>query len=477
MKISDVRFDSEFEEDGTWWLPENQDNKFNGKLSYSPTNGIELKNFNGNNLVIALNDPTGGIEQNFNGVSKRYSSDNKTVYGKLKSGLEVSLFDLSAWLNNRSNFNIFRAFFGKHVEKKDLSQIHFQKVKIDFNFLDTLKDNNEIYDVYERNAQNKNLNNWKLKNAYEIEIDNIKAEISYSQNIEPKKHLESVEDIIITPETKVPFNWFSKVISDLENFLLLISDMHVQRTQILFYINDNDYISFLHKLNFPVDKKEMNYPRVKMIEVRHVKDKLGDILQSWFKISDELRPVFDFFFGVKINPSLYEESQYIHLMQALEIFLRKTDHFELLPKKAFQEFKNIMTKTIKDLKDLDFSKDFKESAKSKLQYWNEPSLRERLKRVISSLDEDLKNRLIHHIRGGDKEKIFINKVVNIRNDLIHHGAYKDDSKGKDIPHYDNISYYIKKLLVLLSYLILVEVGFPKDLVSKNLRSIGHGGYL
>ena len=24
MKISDVRFDSEFEEEGIWWLPENQ---------------------------------------------------------------------------------------------------------------------------------------------------------------------------------------------------------------------------------------------------------------------------------------------------------------------------------------------------------------------------------------------------------------------------------------------------------------------
>ena len=151
----------------------------------------------------------------------------------------------------------------------------------------------------------------------------------------------------------------------------------------------------------------------------------------------------------------------------MEVFLRKTDHFDLLPEKEFQEFKDIMTKTIKDL---DFGKDFKKSAIDKLKYWNEPSLRERLKRVMSSLDEDLKNQLIYYLKEEDKEKskenlekLFINKVVNIRNDLIHCGSYKDNSKRKEI------SYYIKKLLVLLSYLILMEIGFPKDLVSKKLK--------
>ena len=168
------------------------------------------------------------------------------------------------------------------MKKKIYLKSVFKKAKIDFNFLDALKNSNEIY---ERNTQDESLNNRKLKNTYKIEIDNIKTEISYSQNIKPEKDLENVlEGIIITPETKISFDWFFRAISDLENVLSLISDIHVQRTQMLFYINDNEYISFLHQLSYPVDKKEINKVRLRsqVIEVKHVKDKLGNILQSWF---------------------------------------------------------------------------------------------------------------------------------------------------------------------------------------------------
>ena len=46
MTTQDIQFDSEFEIEGMWWLPENQDNKISGSLSYSFKDGITLKTLN-----------------------------------------------------------------------------------------------------------------------------------------------------------------------------------------------------------------------------------------------------------------------------------------------------------------------------------------------------------------------------------------------------------------------------------------------
>ena len=123
MKISDVRFDSEFEEEGIWWLPENQDNKISGKLSYSISSGIRLK--------IVHSKP----------FFEQQESRLDVIHGILKSGLQISLFrcleihNLFRYFSSNSSlkitkiFYIHDAFFGKHFEEKDLSQIRFQKGK------------------------------------------------------------------------------------------------------------------------------------------------------------------------------------------------------------------------------------------------------------------------------------------------------------------------------------------------------------
>ena len=43
MQKSEIQFDSEFEVEGVWWIPENPDIKIKGSLSYYFKNGIKLK--------------------------------------------------------------------------------------------------------------------------------------------------------------------------------------------------------------------------------------------------------------------------------------------------------------------------------------------------------------------------------------------------------------------------------------------------
>ena len=45
MRIQDIQFSSEFNIEGMWWIPEDQNNKIKGILSYSLKEGIILKTF------------------------------------------------------------------------------------------------------------------------------------------------------------------------------------------------------------------------------------------------------------------------------------------------------------------------------------------------------------------------------------------------------------------------------------------------
>ena len=455
MKKSEVRFDKEFEVEGTWWLPENQDNKVSGKLSYLVSGGIKLEVFN------------------------KFQDFPKVVHGTLTYGLQVSLIGcypentllIISNFNIPKKFDISMAFFGKHFNEKKISELNFKKMNLHFTFLDWFRDHGAEFDQMNIN----NSNNLKFTYQYAIKIEEIKTEILYSQTLKPPngKNIthNNKSSLSIIPKTKASFDWFLKVISDLTNFLSLVSDVRNQHTQVLFYTNDNDYVSFLHQLSFPVDKKELNNIRIKMIQFAPIKDKLEDILQLWFKKSNELRPVFDLFFSVVMHPNLYEQSKFIHLSQALEIFHRKTDPFE----KEFKKFKDIVTK---DIENLTFDEKFKKSVLWKLDSCNKTILSNRLKKVILPLEENLKEQLINPFREGDKktgneekddkrkdEEEFVNDVVNIRNNLTHHNPYNDSPPKRKALHH-----YTEKLFILLSYLILVEVGFPKDLVSKNFRN-------
>ena len=477
MKKSDVRFDSEFEEEGTWWLPEHQDNKVSGKLSYSIANGIKLKIRYANNF---FNEP--------------YGDDPEIINGILTCGLQVSLLKcLKIHDDNQINFSpnyrkqttqifhIPEAFFGKHFNEKEISELNFKKMKLHFTFIDWFRDHGEEFNQMNIN----NSDNLKCTYQYAIEIKNIKTKILYSQTLKAPNGENITHNnkssLSIIPETKASFDWFLTAASDLANFLSLVSDMRNQYNQVLFYINDNDYVSFLHQLSFPVDKQELNNIRAKMIQFAPIKDKFADILQSWFKKSNELRSVFDLFFSVVMHPKLYEQSKFIHLTQALEIFYKPQKISPLVPlsKKEFKKSKNILKKAIQDL---NVNEKFKHFASEKLKYWrNSPnlSLQKKLKKIISPMEQKLKEQLIHPFkeknkRDDDKEKRgniaeneekFLRDIRVIRNKLTHSNTYNDTlSKRKAL------SYYTKKLFILLSYLILIEVGFPKDLVSKNFRN-------
>ena len=463
MQVSDIHFGSEFEIKGIWWLPEDQNDKKNGKLSYSIQNGIKLE-VSGNFKL------TRNQQNSSNEYSRSY---RKVIYGRLISGLTVSLFKCTREGYSGmcgeciyQKFNVSTAFFGKHLEEENTSQLNFTRMDLTLTHLeDWLGTRNAISinnDGPQLNNENDHLTiTYKRPSLPSFTIKCIESEVEFlsqSKSISKGWHHSGLVhrcSINITPFIEKSFDWFSQIALDIENFLSLLSDTQSQYTQLLLYTNRSfdEPVTVLHKLMNPIYEKETLHPLEMIIPFQKISTNFKNILELWFKKTNELRPVFDLFFSVRNNQRLYVQSKFLHLTQAIEIFHRKEEPSTYLEEIKFNNFKESIVESIEIWPTED---GFKESFLNRLKYANEFSLRTRLRKVILSLNSKLSNEFFK-----DRNK-FINEIIGHRNNLTHYGPSRKDRSEK------KLYYYNIKLSILLSYLILTTINIPSNLVSERL---------
>ena len=460
MQIQDIQFDSEFNIKGVWWLPD-KNNEVSGSLSYSVRDGIKLET-----------SLTRDKNNNLIEFQKRYQP---IIYGRLVSGLKVSLFeckqthDYSLMDQNEKHisqkFYISTVFFGTFLKEEE-SQLNFKKMTVYFSHLEEWLSTGGVISDNRQSLQEKSKGDgftltYRRPTLPSFTIEEIGSKVELRSELKvPNKgwhHYSLVHkcSLTISPYKKKSFSWFSQIALDFENFLSLLSDTESQCTKMLLYTTDtkDNYVSVLHQIMNPIHRVEFLSSLEMIISFREIQESFEEILKLWFKKSNELRPVFDLFFSVRNNKNLYVQSQFLHLTQAIEIFHREIDPSTYLLDQDFETFKN----TIKDTNEKwPFSQEFQTSFLNRLEHANEFSLRTRLKKIILSLDSKLSKEFFH-----DKNK-FIQDVIYYRNKLTHHGPNKKDQLGK------KLYYYNIKLSLLLSYLILTEIGIAKELVSQGL---------
>lgn len=467
MQIKDIQFNSEFNIEGMWWIPEEQEYPISGNLSYSFKDGIILKTLGHFKSIKTQNNKNKLYSKNYQAV----------IYGTLISGLQVSLFECYQIFYSVSfsggyptqKLHISTAFFGKHLIGQKVSHINFKRMTL---YLEHLEDWLGVYPItYDDNISQTHkdqFNGFTLTcnppplPSFIIEQIGLRVDFSSDSSVssDSRYHmsLNYKCSVSITSTTEKSFNWFSQVATDLENFLSLLSDIPSQRIHFLLYTNKekNEYVSVLHSITSPIYKKKNQHFRLMIIPFKSIEKDLKNIFKLWFEKTNSLRPVFDLFFLVANTQNLHVKSQFLHLTQAVEIFHRKkNDSSYYLPVEEFEKFKKIITATIHNWPP---EKQFREAfTQGKLKYANEFSLRTRFKKIISSLETNFKNNFF----GNERE--FINDVVILRNNLTHQG-----SSDTDQSELKKLLKYTMQLSILLSYLILTEIGVPKALVSKNL---------
>lgn len=159
-------------------------------------------------------------------------------------------------------------------------------------------------------------------------------------------------------------------------------------------------------------------PPFPLFSFRYVRERFGEIISRWLDNYDRFDSSFNLYFATKTGRDLYLDNRFLMLAQALESLHRHSSSETAFSAEDYSTLCGLLQKAVPDI--------FEEWLQLKLEYGNEPSLRNRLKTLFKRFDPIY----------GDSKKIknLISRIVNTRNYLTHYNASlsQQSAKGKEL---------------------------------------------
>lgn len=249
-----------------------------------------------------------------------------------------------------------------------------------------------------------------------------------------------------------------KILKDCETIKDLLSLLMYQKANIheITLINNDEEIKILSSHLKPMPPN-VN-PRNNLLELYEISENFLNILLKWFDNYKLINPTLYLYF-INTASNHNAESLLIAYTQALEAYMRKTDHIDkfYMTDEEYETFKNKYHKWINGV---DIPDGFKNSLNTKIKFGNEYSFRKRIKLLLKHFKEyDLVNHL------NDKyEKNFTDIVIDTRNYYTHYSEKRN--YVKTMGELVVLCYDIKLLLELC---ILYELGISKETIDSRLK--------
>lgn len=436
---------------GYWWLPESPDNKVGGIAVFNPSEGISLE------LLSSLNAEFGQL-----------SRENR-IYGITTEGKDVTLEDC---VQNNSSMSIsdgtglttseykaLRAYIGSHISDEhrfDAGRIHYPILSnwVGISGVDDIQDDGQgsIEVSYDR-------------------PDAISAEISdaeLSLNFSPKLSLQRVGGVSI--DEKVYFRIqpksgqlsFDELVGHgrtLQDFLTLASGKETQISDLIGIVDDEEEpgenkIEILFTTVGEVQGSGQLHSGRANFMLSDIREKFSEVMRSWFRGYEELKPVFNLYFSVQYSSEMYVQNRLLTLSRAVETYHRSRMDGQYLSEDEFEEFYQDLCDEVPD--------EYSESFRSHLmngtfKYANEYSLRKRL--------SELTNRYIHILERLPLEiENSINLIVNTRNYFTHYD--EDISPRASASGLRDLNL---KLMAMLETALLSEIDIPESQIRSRLQ--------
>ena len=196
----------------------------------------------------------------------------------------------------------------------------------------------------------------------------------------------------------------------------------------------------------------MLHPLEMLFTFKDIQHRFNDVLSSWLKVTNEIKPLYTLYSATTRGERLYSEHRLFNFFQALESFHRM--RFELNDEIALK------AEMIREKISASCSPDEKEWIKDKLQHLGQPSAAERIKMLIEQFDGKW-------IFEPDWEGA-VKRIKGLRNYFTHF------SKKPPTENLDSASIYNdgSRLQVLCEQILLVEIGFRPMEASALLQKNG-----
>lgn len=460
-----------FEYQGVWWIPEHEDLKVEGRLTFSPLDGARLE-IDGHAPSKLLAKSTW--------TPRKEPSKIEILIGTIRSGEQVTLVHCRcrSWILELAPavFDVATVLIGCHLNR--IEDVKFDSVLLRYSNLEKWLGIQAISLEYGF-AQENTISFFNIQFTLPDKLSFRTEGMSLTFHHGVTTHTESLFDygihqtcaVEIQPDT--PLHWDDYLMGPiyyLRNFLalgmgttVLPIEVKATRSQPIGDLSEetaSKRIGIYHRTQgADVSPRDKVYEHEMLFRYPDLADGFEKYLANWFAKADKLRTVFDLYFSLFYIPQMYVQQIFLTLAQALEVYHRDLYGGEYVSEKDYQA---PLTKLKTQVDSLDIDDDLKKRLKDMLKYGYQFSLRKRMKEIRETVLKGYSDILYEVLPITDD---FIHEFVKTRNDLTH--PSESDDTSKDLNHQYELA---RKARLLMEFCFLNEMGVPPDLARRLFAS-------
>lgn len=457
---------------GDWWLPGRKRSKVTGELVVRAGDSIRLDIYGDfkspksspHLLGVNLNPPV--------------------IHGDTDAGLVTLLDNLFSTGhhthrgNSRTSYRSHLCIFGAWFDGRD--DVRFTFLKFRFTHLEWWGATHPFTSQYIRDGEK--VTGFTMTYSYPpgmrvqvpvrmvtVELD---AELNQQESLATSAHFTHYINVRVTPDREAGLDEAFRLLSDLQKFFILLVGEQVflksfsgavsakellgPKTRATRKVAAPCAVYFSQREQRPADKSRSH----NMIFPANVLgDRTAAVLLRWFESLENLRPVYEVFFSTFRAGTMFLQSRFLHLSQAIESFHRRTvgGVYEPDPSK-YEAIKDAIVRAIPP----GIDSGLRQRLKNQVRYGNEPSLRKRLTDILRGLSSAEAAVICEDTRE------FVHAVVGTRNYLTH----LDESSGDIVLDGHQLFSAVQKLELLTTMLLLKHLGLPGDEVVARVERCG-----
>ena len=427
---------------GSWWLPNKNQNKISGSLTFKY----------GEHATLLLRGSF--QEESFNGfetvfyeiIQGQIEGELFTLVNCLQIGFSNTLSGKGNW--SKQTFQVAVIIKGRHFSTKN--DLKFRCFNASYSHLREWAFH-QIFKLKPPEKIAESENHWKKEpEKIEIRLENLTVTIEGTC-----KRLHSTYRDFSERDVRVHF--FSillelrdilKLIDDFQNFLELLLDENV--TLLSIHVDEGEKFEII--IPTMMSKKEEKYPfrfYPQPINFKQFLDNPVIYLANWLSSIEKYRPMYDLYFG-KPHERSYLTTKFLDYAQSLEAY-----HSRKFKTIFFEEICLMEIETRTNLQNIvkDLLPEPKQSAVlSRFDHIN----RKTLKMVMEEILEDNKQVL----EVIEDRKKFIRNFVDTRNYYTHYSPEME----KNYLGYEKLLRLVENSRLILVTIFLKEIGFPEDII-------------
>ncbi|MGA7732394.1 MAG: HEPN domain-containing protein, partial [Chloroflexia bacterium] len=368
---------------GRWYVPSEPDTQINGTLSFSVKDGVKLELSGKFGLaVLGLRDQSFDI---INGITDR---------GKWVTLTNCDLYSSTIATGAGAGSTMYRARFAfVGAAFPSLDDIKFKEVWVRFTYLDqwisvqaiqvALGDDHAVTINYKRPDP---------ISIGTLAKGNVSIQFTYSTPLGNKYDTATIKQeahICIEFHEDQSWNDIIALSGRIRNFLSLavwepaypVECTGFHPSVVLHITKDKTEqapIDIYYQPSGQIFEEKRLSPHDMFFMLGDVLDEMPTLLGNFVQTEGILKPAYDLYFATMYSPQSFVEPRFLSLVQAVEVFCRRTMSNEELPQDEHDARMKVNLTAVPD--------DYNEWLGERLKFSNEPTLKVRLRRLLDDTD-------------------------------------------------------------------------------------------